>query len=269
MTTSLAWVDGSWRLCCPDAGVELAIGPGGARRVAGGLADEALGLLGLLQGSGDASGPVGRYLTLRRHLRERLLDHAAPEARAIDRTLLDAALPDAPAPVVVREPRPLAHPAFGPPRTAFERLAHLVLWSCGTLRDATYYGDRLPVSLRAVPSKGARHPFDAWVCHPEAGDGWFRYDPHTHGLATEAEPLGLPRRPGLALTCVFDRVQWRYRHAWDYHELLLDLGHLRANLRTVADALRLELTLRDEIGPGPRPLTDEAWLLAEVRDARA
>ena len=63
----------------------------------------------------------------------------------------------------------------------------------------------------------------------------------------------------LITTVIFDRFQWRYRHAWNYKDLFYDLGHVSATLKFVAE--ELGVALKPVVGelslPGTAPLFEE------------
>lgn len=102
------------------------------------------------------------------------------------------------------------------------------------------------VFLKSVPSKGARHPFEAYIVD---GLGEFAtdpkvyyYHPERHALAPlKPQNLPLPAAVCLVVTIRFERIHWRYRHSWAYKDLFFDIGHLIFQIKTVAKYWGLSL----------------------------
>lgn len=141
---------------------------------------------------------------------------------------------------------PLAHPATEPEVSERTALGHLLFWTFGCLRVASFHDERLPALLKSTPSKGARHPFEAYLRVGSAGclaPGLYHYHVGSHSL--EVLPnTDFPDTPCLAvvlITAVFDRIQWRYRHSWAYKDLFYELGHVVGTLTAVARELRLRI----------------------------
>jgi SagB-type dehydrogenase family enzyme len=152
----------------------------------------------------------------------------------------------------------LGHPATCPPHDSFGRLSHLLFWGYGRLREVAFH--QLPAMLKAVPSMGARHPFEVYVLYDidnKMKPGFYHYVVEKHELeylsSTSKVRLknGLQSDQGttertdsltgisLITTVIFDRFQWRYRHAWNYKDIFYDLGHIKATLKLVADELSM------------------------------
>lgn len=137
----------------------------------------------------------------------------------------------------------LAHPAVTRPTSAQSCLGHLLFWGLGRLREARFLG-HLPAILKVTPSNGARHPIDAYVISPGSrviGRGAFKYDVDLHRLCLLDSDVRVTSETVLVLTAVFERVQWRYRHSWNYKDLFCDLGHVVANLKAAADYLGIRI----------------------------
>lgn len=199
-------------------------------------------------------------------------DYASPTVYAEDAARMRARLvtepPPAPEPAVAGPVLRLPHPAVSGPWSPLAALGHLLFHGFGLLRPATFL-DTLAVQLRPVPSFGARHPFDAVVVLPpgtefEAPPGRYRYLPSRHSLVhTGGVPATRPAAR-LEIRAVYERVQWRYRHAFAYEMVLLDLGHLRQQLRLCAPPLGIELTERAP-DRSPLRLSDETVTSYEMR----
>lgn len=197
--------------------------------------------------------------------RGRYLDYADKNALETDRALMmDYLLADqAPAP----EPDSggalvwLPHPAFVRLRGLPSAVAELLLMGFGVLRDADFLG-LFGVPLKAPPSKGARHPFDAYIAVGPDVDlpaGVFRYVPSKHALFPVGPATKAHTGVAIAVTVVFERVQWRYREVSGYTDTLLDLGHLKETVQVAAGELGLYLrTVPIPEGVSDTPLVEEA-----------
>ena len=159
---------------------------------------------------------------------------------------------------------PLPHPAVAEPNDPLSALGSLLYWSFGRLRPAAFL-DLLTVHLKAVPSFGSRHPFDAHLQVPPGSvlrlpPGHYGYHPSSHTLGRLGPWDG---EPGIRLIIrpVLDRVWWRYRYSLAYETTLLDLGHLRGTIRQLAGELAVGLT---EAPPGDGPLGAEAWQVFQL-----
>lgn len=198
-----------------------------------------------------------RYFLARSHIPH--ADYSHPETMSADAESMRSYLRESPFPPLVAKRDaeghlPLAHPATGKPQDGNSRLGHLLFWAFGKLRETRFF-DLFPVLLKAVPSKGARHPFEV---HLFAGErciidpGWYHYDTLSHALARLGDPPpGLdPVNPVLVVTAIYERVQWRYRHSWAYKDIFYDLGHVQCTLMLVAADLGLTISALD---PGRVP----------------
>lgn len=214
----------------------------------------------LLQGtSGSSSGlsvPSGWPLSLVRWWAVRrarhYLNYRAEGVIEKDASQMRARLLEEPEPALeVQVPHEverisLPHPALREPTSVLDVLGHLLLWTSGQLRPATFL-DVLSVQLRPVPSFGSRHPFDVVVDSPsedwgELPVGRWAYVPSKHELAYLGPVVSGPGR-GLRLTWTpcFERLWWRYRYAYAYEMAAYDLGHILATLRMVAARLGVQL----------------------------
>ncbi|MFF9425105.1 SagB/ThcOx family dehydrogenase [Streptomyces sp. NPDC014746] len=194
------------------------------------------------------------------------LDYASDEAMEVDESIMRSYLDGDPPPPTETPwsgtPAWLPHPAYGTraprtrggPRTA--DVARLLLSGFGHLRTASFLA-LFDVVLKPVPSKGARHPFDAYITVGQGAawvglaEGAYRYVPSLHALECLDAPSPDERSGdgqdetegvGLIVTAVFERVQWRYREPAGYRDLYLDLGHVTGTLGAVAEDVRLSLT---------------------------
>lgn len=195
---------------------------------------------------------LGGYLASRYHLNR--FDYSKPDILDRDRQDMEKYLDDAPyPPLKINEWTSssrlgLIHPSrFGRTRrvSTIEKLSALLFWPFGVQRGASFL-EVLPTFLKSVPSKGCRHPFDAFVVSRQSGvldDGGYYYDPEHHCLHPVHNPENLDSEKGLflAVFCSFERVQWRYRQSWAYKDLYLDLGHIVETLRLVANETEVDL----------------------------
>ncbi|WP_187654801.1 hypothetical protein [Xenorhabdus sp. PB62.4] len=139
----------------------------------------------------------------------------------------------------------LPHPAFYPsgyqPKTQFEKLGFLLFWTFGKLRLASFL-DVLDVVLKAVPSKGCRHPFTIIVT---INNSIYEYNIRYHSLnLVSSEKSNTVNFFALIrVKWNFEQFQWRYRHSWAWKDLFFDLGHLNEQARFVAEKLGLNLSI--------------------------
>lgn len=212
--------------------------------------------------SGSPAESAARYMATKKAVR--FLDYSDPEVHHHDRAVMERYLKDGPPPPVDAAPSgariELPHPAFGLADTGAARVGYLLFSGFGTIRRARFL-DLFPVLLKPVPSKGARHPFDALLRVRDSSlfdAGLYRYLSTAHALAVKSRG---PAEPGPAATltvlAIYDRVQWRYRESASYKDLFLDLGHLTETLRQVASQLRVALEPRSEQPPVGIPMVEE------------
>jgi hypothetical protein len=168
-------------------------------------------------------------------------------------------------------PPPLFHPLKG---AAPVRLPAVLR----TIAEATFLNrqevDFLNhrVGKRGVPSHGARHPFDAflgWRSGSRSVEAYF--DPvggRAYRLARTRNALaGSAASCWIRLYASYERVQWRYRHSGFYDTLLLDAGHILANISIVASSLGWRLGEVESPSTQPHeaePLLDEVFLEIEL-----
>lgn len=252
----------------------LVVAPGHRRDATSATPGSLAALVADTAGTGS-SNDIGDFLAARAH--GTYLNYADDTALDTDRMIMEEYLATCPPPPVepaqVGDPIWLPHPAFPHDDDPFGRLGALLLLGFGVLAEADFLGLQT-VPRKAAPSKGARHPFDAYVI---VGDGWdlppgtYSYLPSIHALARCG--VGSTSGPNLviAISVLYERVQWRYREAAGYSDLLLDLGHLRETLRLAA--CHLSWSLKPTALPqqlADIPLTKEvvvAWS-ADITAAR-
>lgn len=173
-------------------------------------------------------------------------DYAVPETKENDEQTMRelAAVESPPLPTKVYDRCPqlsLPHPLLTSDVSIVGRVGSMLFFSFGCLRDAHFYDHN--IVMKTVPSNGARHPFEAYLSvkdseHLQAG--LYHYDCRSHRLSYIAsEPLSHASEMMLLVTCIFERVQWRYRHSWSYRDVFHDLGHVVFNLRATAAALQV------------------------------
>lgn len=136
----------------------------------------------------------------------------------------------------------LAHPAYGIPSTMLNILGHVLFYGFGRLREATFLGF-LPTMFKCVPSKGARHPFEAYIAVKSVEgihDGLYHYNVKDHALDFIKEEPGEIEGLSLFVTAVYERYQWRYRNSWAYKDLFLELGHLAETLNYVCKRFNVD-----------------------------
>jgi hypothetical protein len=141
----------------------------------------------------------------------------------------------------------LTHPSFPIPTRLTDKIAYLLFWGFGKLREATFFGLH-PVYLKAAPSNGARHPFEAFlICGRKSpfNKGIYHYNVVDHSLTflTDFIPnVLLETGVILVISVCYERVQWRYRNSWAYQDLWFDLGHVICNLKEISNKYQLALT---------------------------
>jgi len=139
---------------------------------------------------------------------------------------------------------------FTPEALALDQLSYL-LWATQGVRRVVADGK---VTLRTVPSGGARHPFETYLIVNRVINlepGICRYLPLSHQLVRLTRQTGLPGRVVAACngqefvaesavvfvwSCVPYRAEWRY-HLRSHKTMLLDAGHLCQNLYLACEAL--------------------------------
>lgn len=124
------------------------------------------------------------------------------------------------------------------------------------------------VSCKLVPSLGARHGLSAYLCdgmNAEGGVRWISIGDDGRNVAIQPT---FPYKkvdegcdpPYIVICADFERYQWRYRNGWVYQCVYLDLGHVLAALKLLAQEdsqiLLLEHTRSDAMG-SHRDLTHE------------
>lgn len=132
---------------------------------------------------------------------------------------------------------------------ALDELAYL-LWATQGVKEVT----RRPVTLRTVPSAGARHAFETYLLVNRVTgleQGLYRYIALEHALLAVA--LGPEKNEQMTAACldqkqilnsavtfiwtvVLERMAWRYGQR-GYRYLHLDAGHVCQNLYLAAESL--------------------------------
>ncbi|WP_002628669.1 SagB/ThcOx family dehydrogenase [Cystobacter fuscus] len=185
------------------------------------------------------------------------LDYSEKTVFMNDRSRMDAYLQcEQPPPIAKTYPNAprllLHHPSLGEPFDRAGKLGVLLFWSFGRLRQATFL-DVLTMQFKPVPSLGARHPLEAYVCVAEGAcipEGTYHYDPIAHALEQLDTRADVPFEAGqvlLTVSVIFERFQWRYRDKWIYKDLFHEIGHVQGNLHLVADEYSLKLEPRDDL----------------------
>lgn len=126
----------------------------------------------------------------------------------------------------------------------------LLLWATQGIKEFT----QRPVTLRTVPSAGARHAFETYLLVNRVEGlegGLYRYIAGEHALLEVDKDTGINERLTQACfnqhqvansavtffwTAVVERMTWRYPER-GYRYLLLDAGHVCQNLYLAAEAL--------------------------------
>ena len=138
---------------------------------------------------------------------------------------------------------------YSPTPLSVEELSFLV-WATQGIESLRGNGT---ISLRPVPSAGARHPFEGYLLVNRVTDidpGLYRYLPLSHQLCLEAQGPDLVEAAqaasndqyvrGSAVTFIWTalpyRSEWRYAdHA--HRVIAIDVGHLCQNLYLAATAI--------------------------------
>lgn len=173
------------------------------------------------------------------------------DAYEIDFELMQQYLQESPAPNIYKSyPNlpviKLDYPFASDAILANSRLGHFLFWNFGVQRQATFY-NLFPVLIKNVPSKGARHPFEAYILNNSDNvleSGYYHYNSKNHELEVLPKiDLNLSgSKMLLVVTVIYERIQWRYRHFWAYKDMYYDLGHLQNNLFDVARELGIKIT---------------------------
>jgi SagB-type dehydrogenase family enzyme len=139
--------------------------------------------------------------------------------------------------------------SYAPTALTLEELS-ILLWSCQGVKRVT----SRPVTLRTVPSAGARHPFETYLLINRVEGlqpGLYRYAAIEHALVDLDEDPELNQRITAACNdqnqvansavtfiwaAIVERMTWRYPER-GYRYLLLDAGHVCQNLYLAAEAL--------------------------------
>ncbi|MBW3535113.1 MAG: SagB/ThcOx family dehydrogenase, partial [Gemmatimonadetes bacterium] len=140
---------------------------------------------------------------------------------------------------------------FGSGPIPHESLARLLGATWGV---QAWVGDP-PAALKTSPSGGAKHAHEAYVVARDVeglGAGTYHYDPDRHELVGLDAPADVDPVPFLAgqawfegaaalvfMTCVFERIQYKYRFARAYRVALMEAGHLAQTFLLVATQLGL------------------------------
>lgn len=212
------------------------------------------------------SAPVFRFLAAAIEA-PTYFDYTSPDVLVEDLALMHAyAAKGAPPPIVKRDPQlariALPHPALTTAESPIERLGHLLFWGFGRLRYLEFQG--YPALTKPVPSVGARHVLEAYLFVGDDGalePGAYHYDVSDHSLEVLDPGPGGGEGTLLGVSCVFERMQWRYRKALRYMDIFYELGHVKTNLGAAAAELSLTLS---EAGEPDYPLTPlvEEWIAA-------
>ncbi len=125
-----------------------------------------------------------------------------------------------------------------------------LLWLTQGVKKVT----RRPVTLRTVPSAGARHPFETFLLVNQVAEleaGLYRFAASQHALGKLPAPADIRERITRACydqaqvlnsavtfiwVAVVERMTWRYVER-GYRYMLLDAGHVCQNLYLAAEAL--------------------------------
>ncbi len=162
----------------------------------------------------------------------------------------------------------LPHPAFARTPGVASTVSELLLLGFGVLQTADFLGVHT-VAKKGPPSKGARHPFVAYVAvggSDQLPSGLFRYRPWEHALERIGESSTDGSALHLVVTMRYERLHWRYRETAGYSDGLLDLGHLVAVLAATARRLELEIDpVSAASGVPDAVLVEEAVLAWRIR----
>jgi SagB-type dehydrogenase family enzyme len=177
-------------------------------------------------------------------------DYANPDVFDMDRDIMISYAAQPP-PLIAKEMYgisddiTLPHPAYDRTEDPLNKIGHFIFYTHGKLRDASFL-DLLPSQFKCVPSKGGRHPFEAYIAASHCAflpNGLYHYPVLDHCLRPiSANESNMPQG-GLYfyVTALYDRYQWRYRDSWAYKDLFLELGHLKETIRQTSEALDFAL----------------------------
>ena len=132
----------------------------------------------------------------------------------------------------------------------------LILWATQGVRKIIYRKNGDPITMRMVPSGGARQPFETYIIAnnvDELKKGVYRYQPIEHQLVfvydhSGNEQLLLDSAHGQRFASEAPvLIMWSiipYKGEWRYHKaahktMLLDAGHLCQNLYLICESLNL------------------------------
>ena len=184
------------------------------------------------------------YLSLRHSVR--YADYSTPSIFQLDNELMDSYKAEEEIPLTYKEYATLekriklVHPAVCSPSSSFNRLSYILFYCFGRLREFQMLS--LTSILKCVPSLGGRHGLEAYIVNYNQDSflplGIFHYDVQEHSLV-QLDTL-TPTKEGemyLIITVIFERYQWRYRHSWNYKDILYDLGHVHGQLSALSTYL--------------------------------
>lgn len=124
------------------------------------------------------------------------------------------------------------------------------------------------VSRKLVPSIGARHGLNCHAVVAGADEGQV----HLLEIREDGEVVASdwpvatrpPWLPALLIGVDYERYQWRYRSGWVYQCIYLDLGHVVAAMRLLANHAGVNLSCGwtvPDLLPESRPLANETLLV--------
>lgn len=195
---------------------------------------------------------VCRYLSISENLHR--LDYAQADTFATDKALMESYLKGHDYPSISLQFNSettiqLSHPAWRQNTNPTSTVSHWLYWIAGRLCQTSFL-DSLPVCLKAVPSKGSRHPIELYFFDEHGiffDKGYYHYNSEYHRLELlEENQLAseITARDNSALvfvSLVYERYQWRYRHSWSYKDLFHEIGHFIENMKEVACQLGLSI----------------------------
>lgn len=164
----------------------------------------------------------------------------------------------------------LNHPCFSAYKNKLSLFSELIFWSFGNLKLGKFW-DTYNVMQKAVPSQGARHPFDLYIINSSSlfETGTYYYNPLSHTLSKISDRYEKGKIL-LSITIVFERYQWRYRHSLDYLNIFTELGHVIANLNIYSEVEGINI--RTILNPEKnyldnliQPLTEEVLAQVELK----